>query len=367
MTVKVNNLVQSLPATIPFVAPEETERESGYLFKARLGANEGNFGPSNAAKQAIASAAQDDVWKYGDPLGHDLRVAIAAKNGLSLDRVQLGAGIDGLLGLAIRLFSDVGDTIVTSLGAYPTFNYHVGGYGRTLLAVPYADTHEDLMALAKAAQESKASIVYVSNPDNPMGTWWPAEAIVRFAHSLPAETLLILDEAYGETAPAGTLPDHDALPANVLRMRTFSKAYGLAGLRCGYVMGDAALIDEFNKVRDHFGVNVIAQKAALASLYDDDWLASTLMAIDAGKARISSIGSRNGFQPIASATNFVTLDTRHNAAWANTVVAKLMARHVFVRKPMAAGLDHCIRVSVGRAEELDWFEQQLPLAIGECD
>lgn len=366
MSVQANRLVQSLPATIPFVAPEETERQSGQTFKARLGANEGNFGASPAAIAAIAKAAQHDVWKYSDPSGHDLRTAIAEKNGLAIAQVQLGAGIDGLLGHTVRLFSDVGDTIVTSLGAYPTFNYHVAAYGRQLVTVPYVGGFEDLNALAQAAHDRKAAIVYVSNPDNPMGSWWPGKAIADFAHSLPAETLLILDEAYGETAPEGTLPDHGALPANVLRMRTFSKAYGLAGLRCGYVLGDAQLVGAFDKIRDHFGVNVIAQKAALASLADANWLAQTLEQIANSKARLAAIAADNHLSPHASATNFVTLDTGRGAQWANRLVAALMARQVFVRKPMAPGLDHYIRVSVGRTEELDWFEQQLPLAIADC-
>lgn len=363
MSVQANRLVQSLPATIPFVAPEETERQTGQVFKARLGANEGNFGASPAAIAAMAAAARHDVWKYSDPSGHDLRAAIAAKNGLSLAQVQLGAGIDGLLGQTVRLFSDVGDTIVTSLGAYPTFNYHVAAYGRQLVTVPYVGGFEDLNALAQAAADHKAAIVYVSNPDNPMGSWWPGQAIADFAHSLAADTLLILDEAYGETAPAGTLPDHAALPANVLRMRTFSKAYGLAGLRCGYVLGDASLVGAFDKIRDHFGVNVMAQKAALAALGDEQWLAGTLEQITASKARIAAIAADNHLLAHASATNFVTLDTGKGAPWANALVAALMERQVFVRKPMAPGLDHCIRVSVGRAEELDWFEQQLPAAI----
>lgn len=366
MTVKANPLVAALPAAIPFVAPEETQRDTGIAFKARLGANEGNFGASPAAQAAIALAAQTDVWKYCDPSGHDLRLAIATKEGLAPAQVQLGAGIDGLLGLTVRIFSDEQSPIVTSQGAYPTFNYHVSGYGRRLVTVPYKAFHEDLEALSAAAHANNAAIVYLSNPDNPMGTWWPTDAIAAFAHSLPRDTLLVLDEAYGETAPSGTLPAHDALPGNVVRMRTFSKAYGLAGLRCGYVMGHADIITHYNKVRDHFGVNVMAQKAALAALGDTAWLAQTLDDIAQSKQRISTIAQANGLTPIASATNFVTLDTGRDAAWANALVARLMAQQVFVRKPMAPGLDHCIRVSVGRPAELDWLEQQLPVAVENC-
>ena len=140
------------------------------------------------------------------------------------------------------------DLVVTSLGAYPTFNFHVASVGGRLVPVPFRDDKEDLQGLLDAARRENAPVVYLSNPDNPMGSWWEANEILRFVEQLPETTTLILDEAYGETAPASALPPVDISRPNVVRMRTFSKAYGLAGIRCGYAFGDAEVISDFEKI-----------------------------------------------------------------------------------------------------------------------
>ncbi|GAB4362486.1 MAG: pyridoxal phosphate-dependent aminotransferase [Oricola sp.] len=360
---KPNPLVASLPAAIPFVGPERLERENGQPFKARLGANECNFGCSPKAIAAMDMAAREDAWKYGDPEIWDLRGALARHLGIAPEEIVVGPGIDNLLGLTVRIFSDTGDAIVTSAGAYPTFNYHVAGFGRRLVAVPYRDDKEDLDALAGAAARENAKIVYLSNPDNPMGTWWSAAAVEAFMDALPQDTLLILDEAYGELAPASALPAIDTGRANVVRMRTFSKAYGLAGLRIGYAFGPAALCGEYHKVRDHFGVNVMAQKAALAALEDRDWLAQVTTQFEAARKHVAAIGTANGLHPLPSATNFVTLDCGRDGDYATRILKELNARGVFIRKPGAPGIDRCIRVSCGLPHELDYFEIALPEAL----
>ena len=363
MPPRPNALAESLPATIPFVAPERTERETGRPFRARLGANEGNTGCSPLAIEAMAKAARDEAWKYCDPEAFHLRSALCARLGLSMEEIVCGPGIDNLLGLAVRLFADAGETIVTSLGAYPTFNYHVAGFGRRLVTVPYQDDREDLMALADTARRERARIVYVSNPDNPMGTWWNAAEITAFLDAVPEDCLVLLDEAYGETAPAGTLPPVDTGRPNVLRLRTFSKAHGLAGLRVGHAFGNSALVAPFNKVRDHFGVNVIAQAGAEAALADGEHLAATLARIAAARERIAAIARTSGLAPIPSATNFVTVDCGGDGVLAKAVLDGLMVRGVFVRKPMAPVLDRCIRISAGRDEELDVLAEVLPQAL----
>jgi histidinol-phosphate aminotransferase len=358
-----NPLVESLPATIPFVSPETLERRNGRPFRARLGANECNFGTSPMAIAAMEKAARDDVWKYCDPEIRELTEALAAHYGVAPEEVVVGSGIDNLLGVTVRIFSDTGENIVSSLGAYPTFNYHVAGYGRNLVTAPYRDDREDLEALAEAARREKAKIVYLSNPDNPMGTWWDAPKIEAFAASLPAETLLILDEAYGELAPRSALPALDTAQANVVRMRTFSKAYGMAGLRVGYLIANRALCEQYHKVRDHFGVNIMAQKAALAALSDQAWLESVIDKIKAARDRIGEIGMTAGLTALPSATNFVTLDCGCDGAYATNLLKALDERGVFIRKPMAPGLDRCIRISCGLSHEIDHLEAVLPDAI----
>lgn len=355
-------LAATLPATVPFVGPEAQERQRGRPFRARIGANESGFGPSPAVKTAIAEVA-GDVWKYADPENHDLKAALAAHLGVAPENITVGEGIDGLLGLVVRLFVEPGQPVVTSLGAYPTFNYHVAGFGGRLVSVPYVDDREALDGLADAARRENAPLVYLSNPDNPMGTWWEAAEISRLIEALPETTLLVLDEAYGETAPASAIPPLDVARPNVVRMRTFSKAYGLAGLRCGYAIGEAETIRAFDKVRNHFGVNRMAQTAALAALRDQEYLHSVIDSVAACRNRIAAIAEANGVKPLPSATNFVTFDCGGDSAFALKVMQALIARDVFVRKPMAPVLDRCIRVSVGPEAEIDLFEQMLPDAL----
>ncbi len=173
---RYTQLVESLPATVPFVGPETQERARGRPFAARLGANESVFGPSPKAIEAMARAAQD-VWMYGDPENHDLREALAAHHGIGPENIVVGEGIDGLLGYLARLLVGPGDAVVTSDGAYPTFNFHVAGFGGTLHKVPYKGDHEDPEALVAKAVETGAKLIYLANPDNPMGSWHGAETI----------------------------------------------------------------------------------------------------------------------------------------------------------------------------------------------
>lgn len=348
-------LIASLPETVPFVGPEALERARGKPFLARIGANESGFGPSPAVVEAMRASAQD-VWKYCDPENYELRRALADFHRIQPENVVVGPGVDGLLGLTVRQYIRQGDPIVTSLGGYPTFNFHAAGYGARLITVPYQDDRENLEGLLDAAKRERARIVYLANPDNPMGTWWEAPDILRFIEALPQETLLILDEAYGETAPASALPPIDVSRPNVLRMRTFSKAYGLAGLRCGYVIGEATAIRAYEKVRDHFGVNRMAQAACMAALQDQAHLAHVVGQVDAARRRLSAIAGKHGLKALPSATNFVAIDCGKDGAFALHVLQELAGRDIFVRKPMAPGLDRCIRVSVGPEEEMELFE-----------
>jgi histidinol-phosphate aminotransferase len=355
-------LAQSLPSTVPFTGPEALERRTGVAFRARVGANESGFGPSPKVIAAIAAAAPE-VWKYGDPEIFELKAALAAKLGVPAASIAVGEGIDGLHGLIARLIISPGDVAVTSLGAYPTFNYHVTGFGGRVVAVPYAGWHEDLGALAETAKRERAKVIYLSNPDNPMGTWWGAAELERFIAAVPEETLILLDEAYCETAPAGTLPPLDISRPNLIRTRTFSKAYGLAGMRVGYAIGEAEFIRAFDKVRNHFGVTRMSQIAAIAALGDEDWLRSVVARVAAARERLYGIAAENGLRAVTSATNFVAIDCGRDGEFALRVLKALEARGVFVRKPVAPGLDRHVRISVGPEAEMDVVAAELPGAL----
>ena len=352
----------SLPSTVPFTGPETLERRSTTPFRARLGANESLFGPSPRAIAAMKAAASD-VWMYGDPENHDLKQALAAHHGVTPAHVAVGPGIDGLLGLICRLTLDPGTPVVTSLGAYPTFNFHVAGYGGDLSRVPYKADHEDPQALLDAAKATRARLIYFANPDNPMGSAHPAAVVRDMVANLPDNTLLILDEAYADLAPPGTVPDIPADHPQVIRMRTFSKGYGMAGARVGYAITNPDLALAFDKVRDHFGMGRISQAGALAALQDQDWLHSVQARTLAARARLSAIATANGLVPLPSATNFVTIDCGRDGDHARRILAEMGKRGVFIRMPGIAPLDRCIRISLGDDPALDIVAESLPQAI----
>ncbi len=355
-------LAASLPATVPFVGPETQERLAGRPFLARLGANESLFGPSPAAIAAMQAAASQ-AWMYGDPDLHDLKAALAAHHGCAPANIVVGEGIDGLLGSLVRLTVDHGTAVVTSLGAYPTFNFHVAGYGGTLHRAPYRGDHEDPQALLDLARSSAARLLYLANPDTPMGSHHPAATITDLLANLPAETLMVLDEAYVDLAPPGTAPEISAETPNLIRLRTFSKAHGLAGLRVGYAIAAAPLAQAFDKVRNHFGVGRVAQAGALAALQDPGHLPRVLNQIATARARLAEIARAHGLRPLASATNFVTLDCGRDGIYARAVLQGLGAAGIFVRMPGVAPLDRCIRVSLGDEAALAAFKAALPGAI----
>ena len=359
---EVTPLAEGLPATVPFVGPEAQERAFDKEFSARIGANENVFGPSSRVIKAIADAGPQ-AWKYGDPEFFDLRHAIAAHHGVDPAHIMVGEGIDGLFGYLVRLFVGPDDKVVTSAGAYPTFNFHVTGYGGELVTVPYRDDCEDIDALIDAAVAHQPKLIYIANPDNPMGSWWNAGDIESMIERVPEKSLLVLDEAYGEFAPQGTLPVINTSDSRVLRFRTFSKAYGLAGIRVGYVIGEAALINEFNKIRNHFGVGCVAQAACLAALADQDYLNQVINKVAHAREQLCEIASVNGLNALPSAANFVAIDCGHDGDFAVRVLNDLIGQGVFVRMPGIAPLNRCIRVSVGHPQDLKLFARALPKAL----
>ncbi|MBO9454819.1 pyridoxal phosphate-dependent aminotransferase [Paracoccus sp. R12_1] len=352
----------ALPATVPFVGPEELQRRIGSVFDARIGANESGFGPSPHAIQAM-QAELPRLWQYGDSTSHQLVEALAEHLDVPGVHITVGEGVDGLLGNLVRLMVGPGDAVVTSDGAYPTFNYHVAGFGGVLHKVPYRHDAEDPQALVHEARRTGAKLVYLANPDNPMGSWHSGKLIQDMLDELPEGTLLVLDEAYAEFAPAEAVPQISSDDPRVIRMRTFSKAYGLAGARIGYAVGHPDLIAGFDRIRNHFGVNRIAQVGALAALRDQAWLADVLANVVAARDRIGKIGADNGMHALPSATNFVAVDTGRDGEYSRALVQALQGQGVFIRMPGVAPLDRCIRISCAPAPELDVLADRLPRAM----
>ena len=370
------SLVAGLDAANPFVGPEALERTTGARFRVRVGANESAFGMSPRAR-AVAAGALDRLSWYGDPENHDLRADLAAYHGVDGGQVLVGAGIDDLLALLVRAFAAGGGRAVMPHGSYATFAYHAATFGVALDTVPYrVDDHVDLAAMAAQARASEttrrrnlsgdgnggATVVYLANPDNPSGTWQPEAAVRRFLAELPDHCIVALDEAYIDYAP--TAPARELLTgdARVVTMRTFSKAHGMAGARVAYAVGDARVCAGLDRLRLQFGVSRVAQEAARAALADQAFVADVARRVAAGRDAYHEIGRALGLPTVPSATNFVCFDLGSRAR-AEAVMAALLGRGVFVRKPPAPPLDRCIRLSVGTEAERDIVAAELRRAL----
>jgi histidinol-phosphate aminotransferase len=355
---RYSRLVAALPAVVPFVPPEALERRVGRKLRLRIGANESNFGPSPKALAAMREAASR-VNLYCDPEGHDLREALALRHGVRRENIVLGAGADDLLGLIVRAFIDPGDAVVLSEGGYPTFAFHVNGFGGKLVQPPYRADRVDPPALIAAARSAGARLLYIANPDNPMGSWLTAAEQEAMLAELPAGCLLVLDEAYADFAPPGTQPQTDPEDPRLIRLRTFSKAHGMAGARIGYAIAPAETVASFDKIRHHFGVNRVAQEGALAALADTEFLARIVAEVAAGREDYARIARELGLTALPSATNFVAIDMGSTERAKATMAALLEREGVFVRMPGVAPLNRCIRVTVGTPQERRLFAEAL--------
>jgi len=341
--------IAAVPASTPFVAPEALARSVGRDSLVRLGANESAFGPSPKAIAAMQSGLGRTSW-YGDPESRDLREALALERHCSLDNIVVGSGIDDLLGLVVRTYLGPGATALATRGTYPTFAYHVIGYGGTMATVDArSDGSVDIDGMIERSQILSPAIVYLANPDNPSGTMAAAVDVERLRAALPAGTLLVLDEAYVDfIGDAGVLAD--GIFENTIRMRTFSKAHGLAGARIAYAIAAPEIIATFEKIRLHFGVNRSAQIGALAALNDRAYTTYVVGEVARGRAAYVALGQKLGVATLASSTNFVCFRLGSRAE-AEALVAALLERGIFVRKPGAPPIDDCIRVTVGTPSE----------------
>ena len=350
---RYSDIVESIPSMVPFVAPEELEERLGRPFLLRLGANESPFGSSTYGIKG-AKAAIESVQNYADPRGLELRQAISRKLGVPAESIVLGSGIDELLSLFCRLFLNSNDSVVTTLGSYPTFDFAVLGTGARMIKVPYRDDKPDLKALSAAAQTAK--LVYLANPDNPSGWFHDTDSVERFLRSLPADCVFLLDEAYVDfLTEQQTLPILKDSP-NVIRLRTFSKIYGLAGMRLAYAIAHPEHVAALDKIRLHFGINSVAQAAGILALQH---FGHTILVRERNaKCRevLYEMGRLRGFEPLPSFTNFVTFDCGSKER-AENELQKLLEAGVFIRKPGQPPLDRCIRITIGTPEQLDLLDQ----------
>jgi histidinol-phosphate aminotransferase len=331
---------------------DEVRRETGVASIVKLASNEGPFPPMPAALEALHASASG-VRVYPDPGAWALRDAIASRAGLDAAQVLPGAGIDGLIKIMSLALLDPGDEIVMGWPSFLSWRVAAQIQGADVRAAPLrADGSYDLRALAGRVGP-RTKIVVVVSPNNPTGAAVAASELREFLDDLPPHVLPVIDEAYFEYLPPG---GHDAaaLVAEgrpLAAMRTFSKAYGLAGLRVGYLMGPPELVRALGVVRNVFDVSAPAQAAAIGSLADADEHLPGRIALNASEREMTAAGLRAlGLAPLPSTANFLLVDLGAPGR-AMGLNAALLRRGVIVRPTRAFGAPTCLRVTIGRPEE----------------
>jgi histidinol-phosphate aminotransferase len=323
-----------------------------------LASNENSLGAPKSVQEAIVKAMAE-MHRYPESGGFALREVLAETYRVKVDNVAIGSGSESIMANIIRAFLDINDEVVTSEGTFIGFYVLVNSQGSKLKQVPLKNYHFDLDAIADAVTD-KTKLVYLCNPNNPTGTIFSRAEFEAFIRKIPDHVLVLLDEAYFEFT-MGTTEFPDSMTYrydNVLTLRTFSKAYGMAGIRLGYGLGHDYLIGFVNKVKLPFEPNNLAQAAGIAALRDQDYLRQSLINNDQGMKMITDEFTRLGMQYVPSHTNFVMVPygTAEKVA---ALHEGLLRQGVAIRPLHAFGLPHCFRVTVGLPEENEAFIQAL--------
>jgi histidinol-phosphate aminotransferase len=323
----------------------------------KLASNENPLGMSPRARAAVL-AALGGVERYPDDFA--LKQAVAAHTGVAASGIVLGNGSNDILELAARVFLTSGRSAVYSQYAFAVYPLATQAAGGENIAVPARDFGHDLDAML-AAIRPDTRIVWIANPNNPTGTFLPYPQLHDFVAKVPADVLVVLDEAYNEYIPAAEHFDTAAWLAefpNLLVIRTFSKIYGLAGLRIGYGLAAPAVADLMNRVRQPFNCNNLALAAATAALDDADFVAASHRLNREGMAQIAAGLTRLGFEYIPSLANFLTF----KAGAAADINQKLLRQGVIVRPLAGYGMPEWLRVTIGTAAENERFLTALAAA-----
>ncbi len=359
------------PAHIRAIAPyqpgkpiEELARELGLdpAGIVKLASNENPLGVSPLAQNAIEEA-MGDLARYPDGNGHVLKAALMRHWSLEADRFVLGNGSNDVLDIVARAFLQPGCSAVYAEYAFAVYPLAIQATGAEGICVPSREFGHDLEAML-AAIRPDTRMVFIANPNNPTGTLLSNAGLLAFLQQVPPQVIVVLDEAYSEYLPAELQPDTQAWMAqfaNLVVTRTFSKAYGLAGLRIGYAMAHPDVAGLMNRVRQPFNVNSLGQRAAAAALGDTGFIARSYAANQLGMQQITQGLHLLGLQFIPSYGNFVTFRIGN----ATAMYRRLLEKGVIVRPIGAYGLPEHLRVSVGLASENHQFLQALESAMEE--
>lgn len=347
---------------------EELEREYGVSNIIKLASNENPLGPSPKALQAMRGELED-VWLYPDGNGFELKQQLAAKHAVEMEQITLGNGSSDVLEFAVRVFVSPEQEVLFSehsFALYPILTQAVGG--KAVVAPAKAWGH-DLEAMQARISE-RTRVIFIANPNNPTGTWLRADELESFIQAVPENVLVVVDEAYFDYAidpatGAESYPDTTAWVSrypNLMVARTFSKSYGLAGLRVGYAISHPQVAELMNRVRPPFNVNSVALAAAVAALQDAEHLQRTVK-LNAEGLRQLEAGCRSaGLEYIPSVGNFISIDVDRPAG---QVYEALLREGVIVRPVANYGMPNHLRVTVGTAQENERFLSALNRVLAQ--
>jgi histidinol-phosphate aminotransferase len=342
--------IESLAPYVPGKPIEEVERELGLRGVVKLASNENALGPSPKGI-AAARAALERAHLYPDGSAWLLKEALSRKLGVSHDELVIGSGSNDVIELLIRTFLGEGDEAVTSEGTFIIYRLAVQAAGRVCRFAPMKDGHYDLSAIRERVT-ARTRLVFLANPDNPTGTYFSQGRLEAFLGSVPRDALVVLDEAYAELATAPDYPDSLALRRehpNLVVLRTFSKIYGLAGLRLGYGVCTPEMAGYLNRVRAPFNVSSLALAAGVAALGDDEHLARTRALVKSELPFVVEGLRALDARVLPSQTNFVLAD--FPAHLAQELFTALMKEGVIVRPMHGYGFATAQRISIGTRPE----------------
>ena len=341
--------VQNLNPYLPGKPPEELERELGLTDVVKLASNENPLGLSPKAETAINSGLKG-LALYPDSGGYRLKQKLAEKFGFLADQVTLGNGSNDVLELIARAYLRPGDEVIYSEYAFVVYPLVTQATNATAVVTPAKEWGHDLDAMA-AAITNRTRIIFIANPNNPTGTWLTKAELTAFLDKVPENVLVVLDEAYTEYVSEAEFPDGlDLLGSypNLIVTRTFSKAYGLAGLRVGYAVADQAITNVLSRVRQPFNVNSLALLAAEAVLDDQDYIERAVGLNSEGMAFFEEELTKHGLEYIASVGNFITVDLKQDAL---PIYQSMLEQGVIVRPVGNYAMPAHLRISIGLPEE----------------
>lgn len=362
LTLCAPDYIRSISPYIPGKPISELAREMGIAEEkiVKLASNENPLGMSPKA-HAAAQAALQELARYPDGSGFELKSAISAKIGIPAEQIVLGAGSNELLDLTARTFLHAGTSAVYSQHAFAVYPIATHTSGATGISTPAKNFGHDLDAML-AAIRPDTRVVFIANPNNPTGNYLGADELQNFLQKCPDNVIVVLDEAYNEyLAPAQR---YNSVPwiaqhPNLLITRTFSKIYGLAGLRVGYAVTSAGIADLFNRVRAPFNINSVALAAAQAALNDTDFLRQSYQLNEQGLRQLEAGFAKLGCEHIPSSGNFITVKVG-DAAHINQ---RLLEQGVIVRPIAGYGMPQWLRITIGTQAENARFLEALEVAL----